>query len=305
LDCCSDFVKAAQNCVAGRTKSALIAKQARAPIGSHGQRLNFEGELAHVHIFANFPGGLRFACGAFQVTQPLFHEFDDAVADASGPVVEFERRGGKEAAAGESFVFTVGEPIFAERAEEFDAAKISGGTDDAFDEDVARFVHDGALEIFFGAEVSEESTLADAEGGGEFADGESFEAFDGREIDGFAEDSVAGFEAAGAAGGEGRGSDGAGFVAGFRFHALIIARPFVLLQEEEQLASLLPRTWRANGLRLSVRTTVRKAYGDWFWFVLFTVGCKRAAGWGCQFFAFSASLGGLFLIFAGFCLAEA
>ncbi len=139
--------------------------------------MNFESELAHVLIFAEFAGGLRFARGAFQISQPLFHKFDDAVANASGTVVEFKRRSGKEAAAGESFACAVGEPIFAEGAKEFDAAEFCGGKDDAFDEDVARFVHDGALEIFLGAEVGKEAALADAESGGELSDGEGFQAF--------------------------------------------------------------------------------------------------------------------------------
>lgn len=100
-----------------------------------------------------------------------------------------------------------------------------------FDEGVARFVHDGTLEIFFRAEVCEEAALADAEGRGEFADGQSFEAFAGSEIDGFAEDGVAGFQAARAA--SGRGAYGVGFVVGFCFHARMIARPFVLFQAPE------------------------------------------------------------------------
>ncbi len=237
MDCCGDFVNPAQNCVAGGTKSALIAEQTRTPVGSHGERLNFEGELAHVHIFAEFSGGLRFACGVFQMAQPLFHELDDAVANASGSVVEFERCGGKEASAGESFIFSVGEPIFAERAKQTHAAESRCGEDDAFDEDVASFVHDGALEIFFRAEVGEEAALADAEGGSELSDGEGFETFDGGDIDGFAEDGVAGFEAAGAASGGRRGvvvpRGGAGYGSLFacaHFDAWIIARPFVLLQ---------------------------------------------------------------------------
>jgi len=65
--------------------------------------------------------------------------------------------------------------------------------DDFFDEDVAGFVHDGALQIFFRAEVGEEAAFADAQRGGELADGEAFEAFQGSDVDGFAEDGAAGF----------------------------------------------------------------------------------------------------------------
>ena len=121
---------------------------------------------------------------------------DDAIADGPGAIVEFERGGGEKAAAGESFLFAVGEPIFAESAKEAEAAELRGGAHDFFDEDVARFVHDGALQVFFGAEVGEEAALADAQGGGELADGEALETFEGSDVDGFAEDGTAGLEAA-------------------------------------------------------------------------------------------------------------
>ena len=74
-----------------------------------------------------------------------------------------------------------------------------GGANDFFDEDVAGFVHDGALQIFFGTEVGEEAALADLQGPGKFADGEALEAFQGSDVDGFAKDGVACFEAARAA----------------------------------------------------------------------------------------------------------
>ena len=244
------MINAPENRSAGGAKSGLIAEETRAPISAHGQGLNFEGELADVHIFADFAGGLRFARGVFQISEPFFHEHDDAVADAAGAIVEFERGSGKEAAAGERFIFAVGKPIFAERAKEIHAAEFGCGKDDAFDEDIASFVHDGALEIFLGAEVGEEAALADAEGGGEFADGKGFEAFEGGEVDGFAEDGVAGFQAAGAAAGSWWRFGGAGFVAGFRFHARIIARPFVLLQGRKQ------------GGREATRRGTRSDYGD-------------------------------------------
>ena len=87
----------------------------------------------------------------------------------------------------------------AELAQEAEAAELSGGKDDFFDEDVAGLVHDRALQVFFGAKVGEQAALADAQGRGELADGETFEAFQGSDIDGLAEDGAAGFEAAGAA----------------------------------------------------------------------------------------------------------
>ena len=65
--------------------------------------------------------------------------------------------------------------------------------DDLFDEDVAGFVHDGALQIFFGAEVGEEAAFADAQCGSELADGEAFETLQGSDVDGFAEDGATGF----------------------------------------------------------------------------------------------------------------
>ena len=177
----------------------MIAKQARTPIAAHGESLNFEGQLADVNILADFSGGLRVARGAFQISQPFLHQADDAVANGAGTIVEFEGGGGKKAAAGENFLLAIGEPISAEGAEEAEAAELRGGADDFCDEDVAGFVHDGALQIFFGAEVSEEAALADAQGSGELADGEAFEAFEGSDVDGFAEDGAASFEATGAA----------------------------------------------------------------------------------------------------------
>ena len=64
---------------------------------------------------------------------------------------------------------------------------------DFFDEDVASFVHDGALQPFFGAEVGEEAAFADTQSGGELANGEAFETFQGSDVDGFAEDGATGF----------------------------------------------------------------------------------------------------------------
>ena len=178
----------------------MIAEEARAPIAAHGEGLNFEGQLADVNVLADFSGGLRVARGVFQISQPFFHQADDAIANGAGAIIEFEGGGGEKAAAGEDFLFAVCEPVLAEGAQEAEAAELRGGAHDFFDEDVARFVHDGALQIFFGAEVSEEAALADAQGSGELADGEALEAFQGSDVDGFAEDGAAGFEAAGSAG---------------------------------------------------------------------------------------------------------
>jgi hypothetical protein len=154
--------------------------------------VNFEGQLARVHIIANFTGVLSVAGGAFQISQPLFHQAYDAVANRAGAIVEFQRSSGEKASAGEGFLFAIGEQIFAEGAEAAEAGELRRGTNDFFDENVASFVHDGALQIFFGAEVSEEAAFADAQGSGELADGEAFEAFQGSDVDGFAEDGATG-----------------------------------------------------------------------------------------------------------------
>lgn len=171
------MINAPENRSFGRAKSGLIAEETRTPISAHGQGLNFERELVDVHIFADFAGGLRVAGGVFQISQPFFHEDDDAIADGAGAIVEFERSGGEKAASGEGLLFAVGKPIFAETAQVAEAAELRGGAHDFFDEDVARFVHDGALQVFFGAEVGEEATLTDAHGGGELADSEALETF--------------------------------------------------------------------------------------------------------------------------------
>src|SRR5271155_36561 len=134
--------------------------------------------------------------------------------------------GRKDAPAGEVFPFTVGKPVFAERAKQAEAAEMRRGEDNFLDKDIAGFVHYGALQLFFGAEVREEAAFADAEGRGELTDGEAFEAFQGGDVDGPAEDGAAGFEAAGAAR---AARDGGASWARVHFDAHIIARPFVLL----------------------------------------------------------------------------
>ena len=124
----------------------------------------------------------------------------------------------------------------AELAQEAEAAELSGGKDDFFDEGVAGLVHDRALQVFFGAKVGEQAALADAQGRGELADGETFEAFQGSDIDGLAEDGAASFEAAGAARWKldvsclASWGCGTSLWAWGHLDALIIARPFVLLQ---------------------------------------------------------------------------
>ena len=84
--------------------------------------MNFKGQLARVHVFANFTGVLRVAGGAFQVAQPFFHEAYDAIANRAGAIVELQRSGREKASAGEGFLFAVGEQIFAEGAEATEAA---------------------------------------------------------------------------------------------------------------------------------------------------------------------------------------
>ena len=231
-----DLVNAPENRSFGRAKSGLIAEETRTPISAHGQGLNFEGELAHVHVFANFAGGSRVARGVFQISQPFLHKGEDAIANGARAIIEFERGGREKAAAGESFLFAVRKPIIAECAKKAEAAELRGGAHDFFDEDVTGLVHDSALQIFFGAEVGEEAALADAQGSGELTDGEALEAFERSDIDGFAEDGAAGFEAAGAAraiisrrcGGLAR--TGGTLCGVLHCHSDIIARPFVPLQ---------------------------------------------------------------------------
>jgi hypothetical protein len=176
---------------AGRTESAWISEQARAPIGSHGERLNFERELAYIHVLSDFSSGLRITRRLFQISQPLLHQFHDLIANASRPVVEFERSGGKEAASGENFLLAIQEPILAKRPQASESTELEGGADDLFDEDVTSFVNDRALQIFLGTEVGEQAALADPQRRSQPANRKPFEPFERGKVDGLAQDGTA------------------------------------------------------------------------------------------------------------------
>ena len=150
----------------------------------------------YVHVVADFTGGLRVACGAFQISQPFLHQSQYAIANRPRPIVELQRRGGEETASGESFSLAVGEPVLAKRAKKAQAAELRSRKHDFFDEDVARFVHNGTLQFFLGAKVSEKAALADAQGSGQLANGQTLKPFQGSDIDGFAQDGAPCLQAA-------------------------------------------------------------------------------------------------------------
>jgi hypothetical protein len=62
------LVDSLQNRGAGRSVSILITEQARSPIGSHGERLNFERQLVYINFLSDFAGGLRVARCLFQIS---------------------------------------------------------------------------------------------------------------------------------------------------------------------------------------------------------------------------------------------
>src|ERR1700751_4228006 len=108
-----DLVDALQNRAADQTESVRIAEQARTPVRSHRQRLNFESKLAYVRFFSDFAGQLGLARRVLECSKPLLHQFHDLIANSAGPIVELKRRGGKEAASREDFPLAVRQPVLA------------------------------------------------------------------------------------------------------------------------------------------------------------------------------------------------
>src|ERR1700730_11028755 len=175
-------------------ESALISEQARTPVRSHCKRLNFECELAHVDFLLDFTGELRLARRLLQISQPLLHQLHDPIANAAGPIVEFERRSRKKAASGEDFLLAVRQPVLAERSKALESLEFIRRADHFLDEDVAGRVDYRALQIFFGAEVGEETAFADSESRSQLPDRQSFKPFELGKVDRLSEDCPAGFQ---------------------------------------------------------------------------------------------------------------
>ncbi len=172
----------------------MIAEQARAPIGSHGERLNFERQLAYIHFLSHFAGGLRVTRRLFQIFQPLLHQFHDPIAHASGPIVEFQRCGGKKAASGENLLFAIAQPILAKSSQTLESTELKCRADYLFDEDIASFVNYGALQIFLGTEVGEQTALADAKCRSQPSNRQPFEPFERGEVDSLPQDRPSRFQ---------------------------------------------------------------------------------------------------------------
>ena len=185
-----------ENCPANTSKRAIVVEQARSPIRSHGERLNFEYNVAGNHVLPDFSGILRVADRLLLRRKPFFKRFNNQIAHFAGPVVEFERRGSKEAPAGENLLFRIVEPVFAKSPQAGEAVRLKCGTNDRSHENTAGFLYDSALEIFFRTEVGEEATLADLQRAGELADSERFEAFEGSDIHSFLKNRTASLYAA-------------------------------------------------------------------------------------------------------------
>src|SRR5580692_7868501 len=71
------LVDALQNRAAYQAESVWIAEQARTPVRSHRQRLNFERKLAYVRFLLDFAGQLGLTRRVLESSQPLLHQFDD------------------------------------------------------------------------------------------------------------------------------------------------------------------------------------------------------------------------------------
>src|SRR5580704_2520164 len=172
------LIDALQNRATDQTVSVRIAEQARTPVRSHRQRLNFERQLAYVRFFPDFAGQLGFARRVLETTQPLLHQFHDLIANAPGPIIELERCSGKEAASREDFPLAVQQPVLAKSPKALESAEFISRADDSLDEDLTGGIDHGALQIFFGTKVCEQATLADSENGSQLSDGQPLEAFE-------------------------------------------------------------------------------------------------------------------------------
>ena len=185
-----------ENCPANASKRAIVVEQARSPIRSHGERLNFEYNVAGNHVLPDFSCILRVAERLLQRRKPFFKRFNNQIAHFAGPVVEFERGGSKEAPAGENLLFRIVEPVFAKSPQAREAVRLKCGTNDRSHENTAGFLYDSALEIFFGTEVGEKAAFADLQRSGKLADSERFEAFEGSDIYSFLKNRTASLYAA-------------------------------------------------------------------------------------------------------------
>jgi hypothetical protein len=185
-----------ENCPADTAKRALVAKKAGRPVRSHGQGLNFENEILRDYVLSNFTGILAVANRLLQRSKPPLNRVRNQVANFAGPVVEFEGRGSEKTAAGENFFFRVAEPVSTESPQARESLRLKSGPNHCLHENTASLLHHSALKIFLRAEMREEAALADLQRGGEFADGEPFEAFERSDIHGSLQNRAASLYAA-------------------------------------------------------------------------------------------------------------
>jgi hypothetical protein len=158
-------VDSLQNRSSGGAEGIWIAEQARTPIGSHGKRLNFECQLAYIHVLSDFAGGLSVPRCLFQMSKPLHHQLHDSIANASGAIVEFKRCGRKEAASGKNPRLAIRQPILTKRSQTIHSSELECGADYRVDEDIASFIDHSTLQVFLGSEVGEQAAFADSQRG--------------------------------------------------------------------------------------------------------------------------------------------
>src|SRR5205814_1676848 len=98
------------------------------------------------------------------------------IADRAGPVVELERGGGEEAAAGEDLALGVVDHVVAERPDAREALRRgSGRRDHLRDEESARVIDGRELQLLLRPEVREQAALAHPSRLGKAADRERVE----------------------------------------------------------------------------------------------------------------------------------
>ncbi|MCZ7531615.1 MAG: hypothetical protein M5U31_15525 [Acidimicrobiia bacterium] len=161
-------------------------------VGGHDERIELEDEECGVGLsgkLALFDGVVG---GGREKVDPLLLVVRHASSDRPRPSAELGRRCGEEAATGQSSVLDVIEKGVAQGTEALLAFLGECRCDDHVDEQPARRVDRGELELLLGTEVGIESALAHAGGGSQVADAQAVEPLDGGQPDRGVEDLAAG-----------------------------------------------------------------------------------------------------------------
>lgn len=151
-----------------------------------------------------------------QNVEPAFLNFDETVANRTGPVVELDRCSHEEAAAREGTFLRPFQPALKKGTNPGLAPRgCESGLHDALDETSGRIFQDLKLQRFLGLEMGEEAALGKIEILREPADAQSLETDLAGEADRVLEDGLAGQLSLA--------------------HSLKIVRPFVLVKENRKV----------------------------------------------------------------------